>query len=125
MKFIKTFRLFESSSKLSFDEMKSFFTKNKKEIYSYYNFIFDNCGNATLKNDFQNRWNQLLGYVAKNFNYSFMEYGNWLKGEYKNTSRTRPLRLGLGDSVEKWKERNPQLVSTIADFENMIGFKLL
>lgn len=125
MKHIKSFRIFESDSNMGFDEMKSFFTKNKKEIYSYYNFLFSNCGNATLKDDFQKRWEQLQGYISRNFNYAFSEFGNWLKGEYKNTGRTRPLKLGLKDNLEKWKERNPQLVDVVANFEDAIGFQLL
>lgn len=118
MNFIKNFSKFKLI-KENLNETKTFFEKNQDIILSYYKFIFDNCGNATVIEEFQSKWNQLLEHIKKNFTSSFTEFKNWISNE----SKTR-LKLTLKQNINNWQKQNKDSLNVISEFETMLGFSL-
>jgi hypothetical protein len=119
---------YESSKELSelhknnLEETKSFFEKNKKVIYQYYDFVFKNLGRRHLIDQFTGKWKQLEDNLKRGYKTPiFLEFVNWIKSN-KDLLR-KDVGLSMKSASEDWKNSNSG-AKIIEEFESLIGLSL-
>ena len=105
------------------DKINNFYNKNYQIIDSYYQYVFENIGNASLYNEFKTRFKMLKNSINKKYKTSsFVEFINWFLNN-KDIKRTHIIK-SIEFASEKWKKSNQNQISIVDQFESIIGFKL-